>query len=564
MAATKKIIGASIGNCVHVAGVIHFLQLAQEAGYEMLFLGPAVPVEEIIQAVRVQQPDMVALGYRLTPQNVTPIIAQLQARSADLARQPQWVFGGTRPVAAAAQATGFFQQVFDGTEDIDACLAYLRNTQQGQRQQRLADDVRARMAQKRPYPLLRHHFGLPSFADTRRGVARIAEAGVLDVISLGPDQNTQQYFFHPEARDVRMDGAGGVPIRTREDFIRLKEASQRGNYPMMRCYSGTADVMAFAPLLRETINNAWCAVPLCWYNELDGRGTRTLEQSMQEAQQLMRWHAGQNIPVEVNEPHHWGLRDAHDVISVAMAYISAYNAKRCGVRDYIAQYMFNVPAGMHFAMDLAKALAQMALVESLADSGFRTYRQVRAGLPFFSSDLDVAKGQLAASTQLSMALAPHIIHVVGYSEAEHAATPEVVIESCKIVRGVVRSVLHGNVQASQDARVLQRKAQLLGEASYLLDFIRTRYASVSADPLADARVLSDCIRRGILDAPHIVRTAAVRGILQTRMVDGRCEAYDRAHGRILSEEARLDSLAQAGNFEGLAEAPACGRAAAGV
>ena len=83
-------------------------------------------------------------------------------------------------------------------------------------------------------------------------------------------------------------------------------------------------------------------------------------------------------------------------------------------------------------MDLAKALAMRELVESLADDSFRPLRQVRAGLPFLSGDLDVAKGQLAASTFSSMALGPHIIHVVGYSEAEHAAGPAVVIESCKI------------------------------------------------------------------------------------------------------------------------------------
>ena len=29
----KTILGASIGNCVHVAGVIHFLNLASDEGY---------------------------------------------------------------------------------------------------------------------------------------------------------------------------------------------------------------------------------------------------------------------------------------------------------------------------------------------------------------------------------------------------------------------------------------------------------------------------------------------------------------------------------------------------
>ena len=59
--------------------------------------------------------------------------------------------------------------------------------------------------------------------------------------------------------------------------------------------------------------------PLCWYNKLDGRGDRDIDTSVKEAVELMRWHAERGIPVEANEPHHWGLRDAHDVIPVVMA-----------------------------------------------------------------------------------------------------------------------------------------------------------------------------------------------------------------------------------------------------
>lgn len=140
-----------------------------------------------------------------------------------------------------------------------------------------------------------------------------------------------------------------------------------------------------------------------------------------------------------------------------MSFLSAYNAKKYGAKDYIAQYMFNIPSSLSFSMDLAKVVAQIELSESLAEPGFRVYRQVRAGLPFLSGDPDVAKGQLAASTSLAMNVSPHIIHVVGYSEAEHAATPEVVVESCRIVRGVVRSVLYGNADATADPRVQERK-----------------------------------------------------------------------------------------------------------
>ena len=41
-----------------------------------------------------------------------------------------------------------------------------------------------------------------------------AEAGALDVISLGIDQDAQENFFHPERQNPRRTGAGGVPVRS--------------------------------------------------------------------------------------------------------------------------------------------------------------------------------------------------------------------------------------------------------------------------------------------------------------------------------------------------------------
>ena len=45
------IVGASVGNCVHVAGVAHFLNLAEDEGYDTLFLGPAVSVDKVIECI---------------------------------------------------------------------------------------------------------------------------------------------------------------------------------------------------------------------------------------------------------------------------------------------------------------------------------------------------------------------------------------------------------------------------------------------------------------------------------------------------------------------------------
>lgn len=537
----KRILGASIGNCVHVAGVAHFLDLAEQEGYETIFLGPAVSIDVLYENVYKYKPDIIGISYRLTPENVKPLLEEIFRRAEKLDYTPKWVFGGTHPVAEYAKKFPQFSFISDGYDDINDSIRFLRGGGNLSIVEQYRTTLKERIESSFPYPILRHHFGLPDLEQTIQGVRKIAEAKVLDVISLGPDQNAQQFFFHPEKMDSQYNGAGGVPVRTEEDFRRLKEASQCGNYPLMRCYSGTEDVFQYAQMLVDTIDNAWTAVPLFWYSELDGRGTRPIEVSIKEAQQLMRWHAERGIPVEVNEPHHWGLRDAHDVIPVAAAYLSAYNAKKQGVRDYVAQFMFNNPNGLSFSMDFAKILAMIEMAESLADDNFRVYRETRAGLPLFSADAAVAKGQLAASTFMQMAVKPHIVHVVGFCEADHAAAPEDVIESCKIARGVIRHTFSENFSMEKDKRILQRKNELISEAKLLLDFIENRFSEYD-DPLANPIVLAECVKRGYLDAVHIMKNEKFKGNLHTKFLNGKCVAFDKAEGKALSEAERLKGL----------------------
>lgn len=538
---TKTILGASIGNCVHVAGVYHFLQLAEREGYSPVFLGPAVSVEKLFDAIEETDPDIVGIGYRLTPENVVPLLDEVKARAERLEKQPVWVFGGTKPVADVAKRYGMFSFISDGYDDVVDSIRFLRGEKPVDSPEGYGRGLVERISKSRPYPILRHHFGLPSLEETAEGVAKIAEAKVLDVISLGPDQNAQQFFFRQSEMDPALDGAGGVPVRTVEDFERLKSASQRGNYPLMRCYSGTEDVFRYAEMLLGSIGNAWAAIPLSWYNELDGRGSRPIETSIAEAQQLIRWHAERGVPVEINEPHHWGLRDAHDVVPVAMAYISAYNAKKMGVKTYISQYMFNNPSSLSFSMDLAKMLAMREMVESLEDDDFRILRETGAGLPLFNADPSVAKGQLAASTFMQMCLKPDIVHVVGYCEADHAAGPDEVIESCRIVRGVIRHTYDQAFSMEADPAVEARKRKLVKEAGILLDVIRNVYSSHD-DPLADPDVLADAIKRGIIDAVHIVKGGKFKGNLKTAIVGGACVAIDPEMKQPIDETSRLLSL----------------------
>lgn len=538
---SKLILGASIGNCVHVAGVVHFLNLAEKENYDTIFLGPAVSVELLFENINEHKPDIVAISYRLTPDNVKPLLNEITKRKDALSFNPLWIFGGTRPVAEIAKTYGYFSFISDGYDEISDSIRFLRGETNVNSPSSFGKNIIERINMNYPFPLLRHHFGLPSLNDTAQGIKTISEAKIIDIISLGPDQNAQQFFFKQQLMQKEFDGAGGVPIRKKEDLIELKKNSLCGNYPLMRCYSGTEDVFNYAEMLVDTIDNAWAAIPLFWYNELDGRGTRTIEKSITEAQELIKWHAEKNICVEINEPHHWGLRDAHDVIPVAAAYISAYNAKKLGVKNYIAQYMFNIPSGISFSMDLARVLAMVEMVESLEDGSFKTYRQTRAGLPLLHADENIAKGQLAASTFMQMAVKPHIIHVVGFCEADHAASAEDLIESCKIVKGVVRHTFDENFSIEKDERISARKKELIKEAKILINFILKNYKNYD-DPLANPYVLADCVKRGILDAVHIVKGKKFKGNLKTKFIDGKCVAYEKATGEVLTETERLKKL----------------------
>jgi len=248
------------------------------------------------------------------------------------------VAGALGECVHVAGVWNFFERIFDGTEPTDAVLAYLK----GQPHSGLAETdfpqtTVERIASKSPFPIIRHHFGLPTLKATQAGIARIAEAQVLDIVSLGIDQDAQANFFHPERQNPRRRGAGGVPVRSPADYRALYAASRRGNFPLLRAYSGTDDFIRLAEMYVETIRIAFCAIPIFWFNQMDGRGRWDLAGSIREHQKVMAWYGERDIPVELNEPHHWGLRDAPDVIFVVSAYLSAYNARAFGVRDYIAQ-----------------------------------------------------------------------------------------------------------------------------------------------------------------------------------------------------------------------------------
>jgi hypothetical protein len=549
----KVVVAAALGECVHVAGVSNFLRLAEAAGWRTVFLGPAVPVEVVLEAAVRENASLVGVSYRLTPETGERLLGQFAEAASELRETGmRFVFGGTPPVAERAARLGFFESVFDGSETSEDVLAFLKGEASAEGLKiHYPQTTVERIRWKAPYPLLRHHFGLPTMDATVQGIEQIAEARALDVISLGIDQDAQENFFHPERQAARRKGAGGVPVRSPDDYRALYAASRRGNYPLLRTYSGTDDFIRLAEIYVDTIHTAWCAIPLFWFNRMDGRGPWDLEGSLRVHQQVMEWYGKRGIPVELNEPHHWGMRDAPDVIFVAAAFLSAYNARKFGVQDYVAQLMFNSPPGLSDAMDLAKMLAVLEMVDSLTPStspeggreagGFRVWRQTRTGLLSYPLDSESARGHLAASVYLQMALKPHILHIVGHTEADHAATAQDVIAASQIARRAVENALRGAPDMTRDPAVQRRKEELVTESHLTLEAIRDLAAPGVQDPWADAASLATAVTSGILDAPQLKNNPYAKGDIRTRIINGMCLAVD-PDGRPVNEATRLGRL----------------------
>ena len=550
-----KILAAAIGDCVHVAGTQAFLDIARSLGHETVFLGPAVTIPRLLAAVKEHRPDALAVSYRLGVEGAGPLLSELKAAlSSKEFKGLKLYFGGTPPVAQLAAKTGMFEAVFDGSERGSEVAAVLKGMHTGGVRPEPAQTLIARIAQSAPFPLFRHHFGLSSLEQTIAGAKKIAESGLVDILSIAPDQNAQENFFSPEEMIQGLSGTGGVPIRTREHLAAIYNATRIGNYPLVRCYSGTRDLIKWAELLKGTINNAWCAVPLTWYSELDGRSKRPLKEAIKENQAVISWHAERGIPVEVTESHQWALRRSGEVIETATAYLAAYNARALGVKDYVCQFMFDTPRGVSPAMDLAKMLAKLELVESLNGTGsFNVIRMVRSGIASFSSNPSVAKGQLAASVFNAMALRPHIVHVVGFSEGDHAASADEIIESCEIARGAVSTALRGTPSYLDDKNIQARKLQLLTESKFLIEAMKRLKRGRREDPLTSPDVLAEAVAEGLLDAADLAGSIVAKGRITTAIVNGSSVIVDPAACRPVSESDRVRELAVSDDDLDLAE-----------
>lgn len=537
----KKIVGAAIGNDIHVAGLLNFLNLAKNEGFEIHYLGGAVPIEKLIGAIIEVDPQIVAISYRLGEEPLKNLLNEFLDKIKQLKKENiKFVFGGTIETGKVAREYSLFERVFDGSEEIEEVLNFLKGRGKEIKEEDYPQTLWERVEFKKPYPLIRHHIGLQTLEETIEEIKKLAESKLLDIISIAPDQNCQSYFFEKEKIDEKLSGAGGAPIRTEEDFRKLYEASRRGNYPLMRCYSGTRNIVKFSKLLKETINNAWAAIPIFWYSELDRRSDRELLSAIKENMEGIKWNAQNGVPVEVNDSHQWELRNAHDSLAVADSFLVAYIAKKLGVKYYIQQYMLNSPPNLSPKMDIAKSLARKELVESLQDENFKVYTMIRTGLLSYPSDPYQAMGQLVSSMFYGSYLKPDIIHVVAYTEAIKRATSKEIIESIKMVKRAYLLADSGLPNFYEDREIKNRVLELKDEAMYLIEKIK-ELGKGKEEPLLDPETLFSAVETGIFDAPGLLGFSVAKGKIRCEVINGANYAVDD-NGNILKEKERLKRL----------------------
>lgn len=330
-------------------------------------------------------------------------------------------------------------------------------------------------------PLIRVHAG-PYSANRNEAVKdfcdwakTLASDGYLDILSLGTSQLTQSNFG--EDWGNRPNG-GGVPVNSEIEFHKIAQAAS----PMLvRTYSGTKNITRLAKVYEKTINNAWCALSLWWFCKVDGRGDNDLLANLSEHIKTIRYIASVNKPFEANVSHHFAFRGGTDNAYVLSVVLAALTAKANGIKTFVFQNMLNTPKATWGVQDLAKARAVLKLLRNLEDVNFKIIYQPRAGLDYFSHDLDKAKIQLSSVSCLMDDVEPHrdsspdVVHVVSYSEGAFLATPPIINESIKITLSSIseyRDFKKSGGSLFDQADVEIRTNTLVDDVTLLLESIR--------------------------------------------------------------------------------------------
>lgn len=74
----NRILAATIGECIHTMSLMKYLSIAEGLGFEVNFIGSALPLNTILHEVELREPNVVVLSYRLTPSVARELFSELK------------------------------------------------------------------------------------------------------------------------------------------------------------------------------------------------------------------------------------------------------------------------------------------------------------------------------------------------------------------------------------------------------------------------------------------------------------------------------------------------------
>lgn len=607
---TRTFIGSTIGNDPHTEGLHIAGKIAMRLGIQSFILPPSENFQNLVSTIVKYDPYFLGLSYRLSPatgcQELYKTLFHLQnvgliktkegrLRRIAFAGLPETIERLTTKKRELPCDITLIKSTSDVRSNVDLIFEYFE-AQEGYRdlknqllsemlppRLKILDELAKEVVKDNNYrnepplpipspaaiqhlptriresdlPVIRSHFGIPdsTITPTVEGIKALADACAIDEVSLGSSDLSQRYFFEPHKFENRKND-GGVPYRSPEDLKIIYEASRRGNFPSVKPYAHVTRIVDFVRVCLKIglLTGAHQAIPLFWFNKLDGRGDTEVPESISEHFDAVRELANHNIPVEMNDPNQWSSRGAHDTIIVTDYGLISAIMSHLGVKDIILQMQFNKPKETSDYADLAKMLAGMEIAEKLAGCRPNIWRETRTGIESLSTDFESAKWQLARSTLLQMFLKPNILHLVSYCEANYAARAEDVIDGSMLIRRAVkvfRKYEKDLLSILEDKKIVERKNYLVDEASYLLNEIAKIHPKYEPRPvehlrefLADREVIAKALKLKLMTAPGIIHPTYTNPEMITRPTQGGfINVMDPQTGsKIITERERIELL----------------------